>query len=128
MRKNQTNEAALDLFSMSTETTPLPPSQIPSPPPIYSLSLRRREPCPSLHRGSFCWRRGPRRAATAFIADPQDVVGTPPLRSAIAAVEVREGHDPRVICIPGHHPLIAGMPEPAKKSAMPRRGSWGHEP
>ncbi|KAM3345614.1 hypothetical protein ACQJBY_020226 [Aegilops geniculata] len=29
--------------------------------------------------------------------------------------------------IPGRHPLVVGAPEPARKPAAPRRGSWGPE-
>ncbi|KAM3198678.1 hypothetical protein ACQJBY_073695 [Aegilops geniculata] len=29
--------------------------------------------------------------------------------------------------IPGRHPLVVGTPEPARKPAAPRRGSWGPE-
>uniref|UniRef100_A0A453JNL4 Uncharacterized protein n=3 Tax=Aegilops tauschii subsp. strangulata TaxID=200361 RepID=A0A453JNL4_AEGTS len=75
------------------EPTPQPPS----PSPIYSL--RRRKPRPIRHRRSLCCRRGPGGAAATFITDLQVAVGTPRQRFATAAVEFREGHDPREIFV-----------------------------
>ncbi|XP_037451599.1 uncharacterized protein LOC119322205 [Triticum dicoccoides] len=52
-----------------------------------------------------------------------------PSRSGVAAstrgppVPVVLGATP----IPRHHPLVVGSPEPAKKSAVPRRGSWAEK-
>uniref|UniRef100_A0A453S2R2 Uncharacterized protein n=1 Tax=Aegilops tauschii subsp. strangulata TaxID=200361 RepID=A0A453S2R2_AEGTS len=97
--KKLTIEGSLATRTRLGEPTPQPPSPppIPSPSPIYSL--RRRKPRPSRHRRSLCCRRGPGGAAATFIADLQVAVGTPRQRFATAAVEFREGHDPREIFV-----------------------------
>ncbi|XBI10714.1 hypothetical protein VPH35_137929 [Triticum aestivum] len=98
-KKKLTIEGSLATRTRLGEPTPQPPSPppIPSPSPIYSL--RRRKPRPSRHRRSLCCRRGPGGAAATFIVDLQVAVGTPRQRFATAAVEFREGHDPREIFV-----------------------------